>query len=366
MARRVSIKDVAKAAGVSWKTVSNVVNDRPVVRPETRERVERAISELGYVPNTIGRELRGGPTHTIALVLPELSNPYFAQLAQMLHVAAKERGYTVSVELSLGRGEVERAHVRGRISRPVDAVVISPEALDPVEIRDRGDGPPLVLLGEHLLSAEGVTHVAVDNVEASADVVRHLVERGYRRPVFLGGEAEQRSAGTDRLAGFRAACRASGIASDPERIAHVGAWDMAEGRRAVLELVERGVAFDAISAANDQLAIGALAGLREVGLDVPGDVGVVGWDDTPGARHAHPALSSIAPDLDDLIAATLDAAIGPGTGAEDVTGGGAGVGTEPGAEPATEPGTGEGESDGREHVVPYRLVARESSAGPRR
>jgi DNA-binding LacI/PurR family transcriptional regulator len=337
MARRVSIKDVAREAGVSWKTVSNVVNDRPVVRPATRERVERAIADLGYVPNTVGRELRGGPTRALALVVPELVNPYFAQLAQMLHVAAKARGYTLSVELSQGSAEIERAHVRGRISRPVDAVVISPEALDPAEIRERGDGPPLVLLGERLLGVAGVTHVAVDNVEASADVVRHLVERGYRRPVFLGGESQQRSAGTDRLAGFRAACRASGIPSDQAHIAEADAWDMAEGHRAIARLLADGVPFDAVASANDQLAIGALAALREAGLDVPGDVGVVGWDDTPGSRHAAPALSTIAPDMDDLVSATLDAALG-------------------------DPGV---ESRSGEHVVPYRLLARESSAGPR-
>ncbi|PWH07645.1 LacI family transcriptional regulator [Brachybacterium endophyticum] len=348
MGRRVSIKDVARTAGVSWKTVSNVVNDRPVVREETRRRVEQAIADLGYVPNTVGRELRGGPTRLISLVLPELENPYFARLAQALHVAAKARGYGVSVELTLGNVDVERAHVRGRVSRPVDAVIISPDALDPAEIRERGDGPPLVLLGERLLGAAGIAHVAVDNVEASADVVRHLVERGYRHPVFLGGESEQRSAGTDRLAGFRAACRASGIPSDAAHIAHVDAWDMAEGRRAVLDLLTGGIEVDAIAAANDQLALGALAVLRESGRDVPGDVGVVGWDDTPGSRHSAPLLSTVSPDMDDLVAAALDAAVGSE---------GAGTAADGSAD-------GEGNASG-EHVVPYRLLVRESSSGPR-
>ena len=146
MVRRVSIKDVAQHAGVSWKTVSNVVNERPVVRAETRARVEAAIEELGYVPNHVGRDLRGGPTRTIALVVPELQNPYFARLAELMQVAARERGYTVSVEVSLGIAATERAHVRGQTPRPVDAVIISPAALVPADLLAAG-GPRVVLLG---------------------------------------------------------------------------------------------------------------------------------------------------------------------------------------------------------------------------
>lgn len=311
MVRRVSIKDVAEHAGVSWKTVSNVVNERPVVRAETRERVQQAIAELGYVPNRVGRDLRGGPTRTLSLVVPVLQIPYFARLAELMHVAAEKRGYTVSVEVTLADAEVERAHVRGRVGRPVDAVIISPSGMDRAELLSRTDGPRVVLLGENLLGANDISHVAVDNVAAAADVVRHLADQGYRSPFFLGAESRMRSAGTDRLAGFRAASRIAGFEDAEERGIHVPDWTLQHGYDAVHELLAAGADVDAIVAGNDELAIGALAALRDAGRSVPHDVGVVGWDDTPVARFAAPPLSSIAPDMDTLVAAALDAALAP-------------------------------------------------------
>ncbi|MGP9538676.1 LacI family DNA-binding transcriptional regulator [Brachybacterium sp. AOP43-C2-M15] len=324
MARRVSIKDVAQRAGVSWKTVSNVVNDRPVVRAETRARVERAIEELGYVPNHVGRELRGGPTRTIALVVPELQNPYFARLAELMQVAARDRGYTVSVEVSLGVAATERAHVRGLTPRPVDAVIISPAALTPPDLLDAG-GPRVVLLGEMLPAAPEVSHVAIDNVASAADVVRHLVAQGRRRLLFLGGDGAVRSTATDRLAGFRAALRFADLGIDPDRVRTVTDWSREAGRAEMRAVIGAGIEVDAVVAGNDLLALGALAALAEHGLEVPSQVAVVGWDDIPEAAWSTPALTSVAPDLDALISAALDAALaesggGAVAGAETVVG----------------------------------------------
>lgn len=336
--RRVSIKDVAARAGVSWKTVSNVVNERPVVRPETAERVRRAIDELGYVPNHVGRDLRGGSTRTIALVLPELANPYFAILAERIQKAAGERGYTVSVELSLGDREVERDHLVGRTARPVDAVILSPMALEPSDLVGLSAATPLVLLGEAVPAGENVFHVAIDNAGSAVDVVRHLVDGGRSRPLFLGAEEGQRSTGAERLAGFRAACRYAGIELDPSLIRRADVWDRATGRAVVAEAIDGGLAFDAIVAANDLLGIGALAALREHGRAVPDEVAVVGWDDLPESAYAVPSLSSIAPDLEALVSAALDAAMGVMPTAGDRVGAAA-----------------------HEIVVPHRLQVRGSS-----
>ncbi|WP_114855474.1 LacI family DNA-binding transcriptional regulator [Brachybacterium sp. YJGR34] len=309
MARRVSIKDVAQHAGVSWKTVSNVVNERPVVRPETRARVLAAIEELGYVPNHVGRELRGGPTRSIALVVPELQNPYFARLAERMQAAARERDYTVSVEVSLHSIEVERAHVRGRTARPVDAVILSPSALDPADLFERTAGPPVVLLGERLPGAANVTHVAIDNVASAADAVSHLVAGGHRRLLFLGADRSVRSTGTDRLAGFRAASRYADLPQDPDLLREGLEWTREGGYRETLSVLEAGIEVDGVVAANDLMALGALRALRERGLAVPEDVAVIGWDDVPEAAWSTPTLTSIAPDLEALVAAALDAAL---------------------------------------------------------
>lgn len=330
MAGRVSIKDVAARAGVSWKTVSNVVNDRPVVRPETRERVQRAIDELGYVPNSIGRELRGGSTRVLSLVVPELTNPYFARLAEQMQVQARRRGCTVSVEVSLGDPVVERRHVLGQVSRPVDAVIISPSALRASDLVARTAGPRVVLLGEAMPALDGVVRVAIDNVTAAADVVRHLVDQGCDRILFLGAEFGARTTGGERVAGFRAACRMAGLEEDPRMLVAASRWDAAGGHDALREALAAGLAPDAVLCANDLLAAGALAALREAGVDVPGQVAVTGWDDLPQAAWMHPALTSVAPDLDALVSVALDAALADGAG-------------------------------GDEHVVPHRIVVRESS-----
>ncbi|WP_087484625.1 LacI family DNA-binding transcriptional regulator [Brachybacterium massiliense] len=335
MARRVSIKDVAQHAGVSWKTVSNVVNDRPVVREETRRRVERSIQELGYVPNRVGRDLRGGPTRTIALVVPELQNPYFARLAELMQIAARERGYTVSVEVSLGDPETERAHVRGLAPRPVDAVIISPTALAPADLLD-ADGPRVVLLGERLPAAAEISHVAIDNVASAVDVVHHLVEQGRERLLFLGMDGAVRSTATDRLAGFRAALRFAGREVEPAMIREVVHWDRAAGRREMEAVLAAGLEVDAVVAGNDLLALGALGALLDHGIDVPGQVAVVGWDDIAEAAWSRPALTTIAPDLQALITAALDAALTEG---------------------------GE-ESAGSETVIAHRLVVRGTSVAP--
>lgn len=311
MGRRVSIKDVAARAGVSWKTVSNVVNERPVVRPETRERVERAIADLGYVPNRAGLDLRGGSTRAIALVLPELANPYFAILAERIQEAARRRGYTVSVELTLGDREVEIDHLRGRTARPVDAVILSPMRLEPRDIVERQIDVPVVLLGESIPAGDGVFHVAIDNAASAVDVVRHLVDQGRSRLLFLGAQRRPGATGAQRMAGFRAAARFAGLAEDPRLILPAEDWGRDAGREALAVAMANGVEFDAVVAGNDLLAIGALSALRDAGRDVPGDVAVVGWDDDPESRFSVPPLTSVAPDLEALVTAALDAAVGP-------------------------------------------------------
>ncbi|HEX7351726.1 LacI family DNA-binding transcriptional regulator [Brachybacterium sp.] len=342
MARRVSIKDVALRAGVSWKTVSNVVNDRPVVREETRVRVEQAIEELGYVPNRAGRELRGGPTHALALVVPELQNPYFARLAERMQVAARERGYMVSVEVSLGVAETERAHLRGNTPRPVDAVIISPSALTPPDLQVSG-GPRVVLLGEMLPAAPEISHVAIDNVASAADVVRLLVAQGRRHPLFLGGDGAVRSTATDRLAGIRAALRFADLPLEAQRVRTVAGWDRESGREEMEQVLASGLEVDAVVAGNDLLALGAMSALIEHGVDVPGEVAVVGWDDIPEAAWSRPGLTTIAPDLEALVAAALDAALADSTRKAGGDGGASVVG-------------------GVETVVGHRLIERGSTS----
>ena len=169
----------------------------------------------------------------------------------------------------------------------------------------------MVLLGEMLPAAPEVAHVAIDNVASAADVVRLLVGHGRRRLLFLGADGALRSTGTDRLAGFRAATRFAGLDPDPALTRTVQGWTREDGYHEMLAVLEAGLEIDAVVAGNDLLALGALAALQERGLAVPEQVAVVGWDDIPEAAWARPSLTTVAPELDALIAAALDAALAP-------------------------------------------------------
>lgn len=313
--KRASIKDVAALAGVSWKTVSNVVNDRPVVRPATRERVLAAIAELGYVPNESAREIRGHATRSVALVIPHLLNPYFARLAETFHNLAEHANYNLSIELTGEHADIERRYAQGLAKRSFTALIMAP--LLPETVRELAVHSPIptVVLGEAVADPSSVHHVSIDNTASAVDLVRHLAERGVRHPVFLGGQEGVVSTAAERLTGFRAACRFADIALAEQHLIRTKEWTRSDGYRRTQELLQGNegpttIGFDAIVAGNDLLALGACEALREAGYVVGKDVMVTGWDDIPEAAHCVPTLTSIAPDLDCLVSAALFAALG--------------------------------------------------------
>lgn len=333
--RRPGIKDVAELAGVSWKTVSNVVNDRPVVRAETRQRVLEAITEVGYVPNPAGQALRRGTSLTIALVLPELRNPYFARLAERFQREGLRRGRTVSIELTDHDAQLERRYLEGSGSRYAEAVIVSPTELSPIHLERPENAVPLVLLGERAADAD-IPHVMIDNVAAGVDVMRHLISRGRRRIGFIGAPTgSETSTGSRRFDGYRTALRFAGLAADTALVRRGNRWDRDEGLALVRELLAAGTEVDALVCANDLLAIGAGRALREHGLRVPEDVALVGFDDLDEAAWSALPLTSVAPDLDALVTTALDLAL---------------------SEPACA-------AHGAERLIPHHLIVRESTGG---
>ncbi|MBM0259289.1 LacI family DNA-binding transcriptional regulator, partial [Micromonospora sp. 4G55] len=167
------LKDVAERAGVSVKTVSNVVNGYLHVRPDTRARVEEAIAELNYRPNLSARNLRKGRTGVIALAVPELDIPYFAELARHVVTAAAERGWTVLIDQTGGGAERERVAAAGIGDHMIDGLILSPLALTAEDLAGL-DGTPMVLLGERVDHGPA-DHVAIDNVAAAREITAHLV-----------------------------------------------------------------------------------------------------------------------------------------------------------------------------------------------
>lgn len=291
----VTLHDVARVAGVSIKTVSNVINDFPHIRAETRAKVLVAIDELGYRPNLSARSLRSGRSGVIGLVVPEFSLSYFAELADAVIKAAERHGQIVQIEQTNGDRARELEVLSSPRIRFSDGVLFSPLGMSNDDADALNVSYPLVLLGERIFGGP-VDHVTMRNVEAARAATEHLISRGRRRIAVIGAhEGEIIGSAGLRLRGYREALDAAGIPFDPALVSYTTLWHRANGAMAMRELLATGVQFDAIFGLNDTLALGAMRVLQESGLSVPRDVAVMGFDDLDEAQYSLPALSTISP-----------------------------------------------------------------------
>lgn len=293
---RVSLKDVAERAGVSIKTVSNVVNNYQHVTPAMRSRVQQAIDELGYRPNLTARNLRKGRTGIIALAVPELGNPYFAELAGAVIDAAAAHDVTVLLDHTQGGREQEVLVSQGFRARVIDGLILSPLELEAEDLQGRDDDVPLVLLGEREYALP-YDHIAIDNVSAARTAVRHLLGRGRTQIAYLGARTDSANQPAHlRLAGWREELTAAGLPAPDSLVGATGGWDRGDGAEAMARMLDSGIRPDAVFAYNDLVAIGAMRVLHERGLRVPWDVAVVGFDDIAEGRFGAVTLTTISPD----------------------------------------------------------------------
>src|SRR5690606_7799791 len=229
-----------------FKTVSNVVNGHPHVRPSTREKVERAIAELGYTPNLTARSLRSGRTGAIALAVPELNLSYFAELAGFVIAAAEQAGLVTLVEQTGGDRARELALLRSPRLRMTDGLILAPLGMGQEDAAALEVSFPLVLLGERTFDWP-TDHVTMRNVDAARAGTEYLLESGRRRIAVIGeNEDEVMGSARLRLRGYREALEAYGIAYDERLVARATLWHRADGARAMRELLDRGVEFDAV------------------------------------------------------------------------------------------------------------------------
>jgi DNA-binding LacI/PurR family transcriptional regulator len=298
-----NLRQVAERAGVSVRTVSNVVSGFALVAPDTRARVQRAIDELEYRPNAAARHLRGGRSGLIGLVIPEITSPYFAELAGHLVEEAEARSWMLLVQQTAGDAERERRLSGGMHGQTVDGLVVSPWALSPAELRP--DGPALVLLGEQ--DAGGlVDHVAVDSVAAARDAVRHLAGLGRRRIAAIGPQPSlHNGTAARRLEGYRAGLAEAGLPHDPALEVPIERLHRPDGAAAMARLLDSGAPVDGVFCFSDQLALGAMHTALARGLRVPADLAVAGIDDIEDGRYANPALTTVSPDKPAIARAAL-------------------------------------------------------------
>ena len=294
---RPNMRDVAQLAGVSQRTVSNVVNNFPHISPATRKAVEDAIRQLGYRPNIAAQRLRQGQTHTLALAIPNLAWPYFGELAHLIQEEARRSGYSIMVVETAGTREHEVSVLRDFRTNLIDGLILSPIELDREGLAELALDAPLVLLGERIQDA-GIPHYSMDNVSAASEMVHHLYQQGARSFLILGSTHTRAtsSAGALRQRGIEKALSELGLDSWAWRSVEVSPWTAEGAESALSQWLESNTLPDAIFTMNDLLGAGALRALSRAQIRVPEDVLVSSWDDTVLSRFSTPALTTISPD----------------------------------------------------------------------
>jgi DNA-binding LacI/PurR family transcriptional regulator len=331
------MRDVAQQAGVSPKTVSNVMNGYPYIREETRTKVLAAIDALGYQMNISARNLKSGRTGIIGLAVPELSLPYFGELADAVIEAAEQHGLTVMIEQTGADRERELTVINRPRGHLVDGLLYSPLGLGQEDIGHLNTSAPMVLLGERIFHSP-VDHVMIDNVAGTKAAVEHLLELGRRRIAVLGTHpGEKVGTAAIRYDAYAEALTDHGVPVPEELAFNAGKWHRSTGAEATQALLASGRKFDAVLALNDTLALGAIRTLTKHGLRIPDDVAVAGFDNIDEAQYSTPTLTTVDPGRTQIARTAVDLLVRRMTGDD---------------------------SEHEEIVAPYKLHTRESTLGP--
>jgi DNA-binding LacI/PurR family transcriptional regulator len=313
-----TLEEVAARAGVGRGTVSRVINGSPQVSERTRVRVMRAVDELGYVPNMAARALVTRRTGAVALVISEpeeriFGEPFFAGVVRGITAVVGDASRQLVLALVQTREQVERLDSYLTPQHVDGVLMLSAHDADTLPSRIQGRGLPIVFAGRPAGLA-GASYVDVDNVGGARDAVAHLLAGGRRSVAHIAGPQDM-IPGRDRLEGYREAVSAAGGAVH-DSLVEAGDFSEASGVLAMRALLERRPDLDAVFAASDPMALGALHVLREEGRKVPDDVAVIGFDDGPMAALANPPLTTVHQPMEQLgreMAAMLLRRIGTGT-----------------------------------------------------
>ena len=287
-----TLHEVGRRAGVSAMTVSRVVNGRGGVDLETRRRVEEAIQALDYVPNRIARGLISQKTQTIGLIVPDVVNPFFAPVVRGAESAARKAGYRVLLCNSEGDLRLEREYIEDLVAHRVEGLLLAPasdRSRSSILSLLRG-GFPLVLIDRALPDAD-CDLIVSDNANGARRLIEHLIGIGHKEIAHIT-DAEDTSTGRERLRGYRDALDAAGIPFQSELVVRTTV-DRIGGYRAAQEILTRDPLPTAIFAVNNMTAVGAMEALRERGLSVPRDMGLVCFDDVEHLAVLSPFLTVI-------------------------------------------------------------------------
>ena len=288
----VTIADIAREAGVSRATVSLALNGKPGVAPETRRRILEIAEKLHYQPNASARGLALQKTQTIGVIVPDIGSPFYAELIRGVEEEASRAGYYLMLLTTAGKPSREEMYFRLLGEQRVDGIIVlTPRGDEALLRRIQAKGFPLVVVDRDIQSADDVVEVVVDNFHGALEAMEYLLDLGYRRIGFING-VPGLQASQDRLRGYQVALQEHGIAPDPELIV-AGDFQDSGGYRAMQKLLSLEPRVEAVFAASDMMAFGAVRAIRERGLEVPQDIAVVGFDDIPVATYFDPPLTTV-------------------------------------------------------------------------
>jgi LacI family fructose operon transcriptional repressor len=286
----VKIQDVAERAGVSTASVSRVLAGKEHVSAEMRERVMAAVEELDYQPNLVARSLRSRRSSTIGLIVSDIRNPFFTDVSRAVEDTVHEQGYALFLCNTDENPRKEALYLDQMQAQNVGGVIYSPTRQSANNFADLDISVPTVIIDRAVRSSD-VDMVLIDNVDAAYRMAEHLIENGYRRIAGLFGEASV--TGRERRQGYEQALQAHGLAP-PEGQARYIPPRIEAGRASALELLAQDPPPEAIFTTNSLLTAGALMAIRERGLRIPDQVGLVGFDETTWGAFVEPAITIIA------------------------------------------------------------------------
>ena len=291
---KITINDIAKMAGVSKGTVSRVINDKiEGVGEEVRERVKHIIDEVGYKPNQLARSIVTSKSKTIGLIIPDITNPFFPKLVRGIEDFAFSKGYTVFLCNSDEDTKKEEYYLCNFIEKRVDGIILAPSRKSSTKLNQLFSdyNRPFAIVDRQIEGLNCDISVSSDNIKGAYIGVSHLINQGYKNIVFLGGDKELSNTKL-RYEGYLKALGENAMQLNSEIVMY-GQYTLGAGEELMKELLNKQYEFDAIFAACDLIAIGAIRVLKEHSLKVPGDVAVMGYDNIYISELIEPSLTTV-------------------------------------------------------------------------
>ncbi len=300
----ITIYDVAREAGVSMATVSRVVNGNPNVKPTTRKKVLEAIDRLGYRPNAVARGLASKKTTTVGVIIPDISSVYFAELARGIEDIATMYKYNIILSNSDQNKEKELHLLNTLLGKQVDGIVFMGGNITDEHVEEFKKSPAPIVLAATYDENHEIPSVNIDYEQAAYDAVHFLIEKGHKSIGFVTGPMEEVTDRDLKFAGYRRALEEANIPFDESNI-FIGDYTYDAGLEAIHEFKEKGLTQSAIFTETDEMALGVIHGAQDLGLNVPNDIEVIGYDNTRLAVMVRPQLTTVVQPTYDIGAVAM-------------------------------------------------------------